>query len=95
MRILLAGATRACGAASLASGRGEIALAGSIHAKSSAKYSSALRTGSGVSPPIAHSEPWRIVSHRSFSSAKFLSRSRRESLGSLLGLHSRVSSNRR
>ena len=35
----------------------------------------ALRTGIGVSPPIAHSEPSVISSHRSSSSTRFSSRS--------------------
>ena len=43
--------------------------------KSSVKCVSALRTGSGVRPPIAHSEPSVITSHRSTSTTRFASRS--------------------
>ena len=45
-------------------------------AKSSPKLSSALSTGSGVSPPSAHSDPSVSVSQRSRSSAIFSGRSR-------------------
>src|SRR5207302_7559606 len=48
-----------------------VALFYRVHAKSSGKWVSALSTGSGVSPPIAHSEPWVMVSHRSRNSSRF------------------------
>src|SRR4051812_32049540 len=43
--------------------------------KSSGKYLIALCTGTGVSPPIAHSEPSSMVWQRSSSSIRFCSRS--------------------
>ena len=42
--------------------------------KSSGKCSSALRTGIGVSPPIAHSDPFVIVVQRSSSSTSWVRR---------------------
>ncbi len=44
--------------------------AGTARWKSSAKWCSALRTGSGVRPPIAHSEASAITSHRSCSTVR-------------------------
>ncbi len=45
----------------------------SRRSKSSAKCTSALRTGNGVRPPIAHSDPSAITSHRSSSRSRRLS----------------------
>src|SRR5690606_5119232 len=64
------------GGGALAGGRAVVRLLQQAHRwKSSPKWRTALRTGMGVSPPMAQSDPSVISSHRSSSSTRFFSRS--------------------